>query len=88
MDTALIIMSSLQIIAFCFIGILIKYYFSKYISKKAENLATKEDIYDITRITEEAKKSYVHEVEKLRNDSIILPVKNSLQSVQKAARLL
>jgi hypothetical protein len=72
MDIVIIVLISLQFLAVCFIVLLAKSYLPKYIAKRAENLATKEDIGEITRITEEAKKSYIHEVERLRSDLIIL----------------
>ncbi|MFJ4349655.1 hypothetical protein ACIPZ5_02000 [Pseudomonas sp. NPDC089428] len=52
METVNLIATALTAaILFCFI----KYYFPKYLIKKAENLATKEDIREITREVEEVK---------------------------------
>jgi hypothetical protein len=72
MDILIVVLSSLQLISIYFIWLFIKNYFSKYVDKKAENLATKEDIGEITRRTEEARRSYTHEIERLRSDLEIL----------------
>lgn len=53
-----------------------KNYFPKYISEKAKNLATKEDISDITIQIESIKSSYAHSLEKAKSE---LQIKSALQ---------
>lgn len=43
-------------------------YFPKYVEKKAENLATKEDITEITERTEQARLPYIKATERLRSE--------------------
>lgn len=50
------------------IGLLFKNYLPKYIEEKAKNLATKEDLKEITEITENTLKPYKEDFEKFRND--------------------
>ena len=45
-------------------GWLLKHYFPTYLEKKAENLATKEDIQEITRLTEETQQAFRKELER------------------------
>ena len=54
-----------------------KYLFS-YSSEKGKNLATKEDIGDITRKVEEVRNGYVTEVERLKVDLSLLSRKNDI----------
>lgn len=54
-----------------------KYLFS-YSSEKGKNLATKEDIGDITRKVEEVKTGYVTEIERLKVDLSLLSRKNDI----------
>lgn len=48
----------LAIIAPFLVGLLVRHYLSSYVEEKAKNLATKEDIADITREIEEVKHLY------------------------------
>jgi hypothetical protein len=57
----------LTLIAFG-VGLFIKDYFPSYFSKKGENLATKEDIEDITKKIEGIKSSYSIELEKIKTE--------------------
>ncbi len=43
-------------------------YLPKYVEKKAENLATKEDVAEITSLTEQARLPYVETLERLRGN--------------------
>lgn len=54
-----------------------KYLFS-YSSEKGKNLATQEDIGDITRKVEEVKTGYVTEIERLKVDLSLLSRKNDI----------
>ena len=49
-------------------GWLLKHYFPTYLEKKAENLATKEDIQEITRLTEETQQAFRKEFERFNAD--------------------
>jgi len=48
------------------IGLLLYRYLPAYASEKGKNLATKEDIADITKRIEQVKSSYAHELEGVR----------------------
>lgn len=61
------ILSSLNFIAVLMIGYLVKDYFPKYFAKKAENLATKEDIAEITEKVEGVRSEYSTKLENLRS---------------------
>ena len=55
--------------AFVFIlGLFIKNYLPSYMDKKGENLATKKDIAEITRRTEEVQQEFRQEIEKYTSD--------------------
>ena len=58
------------------ITLIVKNYLSKYVSEKAKNLATKEDIEDITNKIESVKSSYSHTLEKAKSE---FQIKSSLQ---------
>jgi len=49
--------------------LLIKFFLPSYFSEKGKNLATKEDIEDITKKIESVKSSYAHVLEELRSDN-------------------
>lgn len=50
------------------VGLLINNYLPSYVTKKAENLATKQDIADITRKTEEVQKDFNEKFELFTSD--------------------
>ena len=54
-----------------------KYLFS-YVNEKGKNLATKEDIAEITRLTEEVRTGYLSEIEHLKTDLAILSRKHGI----------
>lgn len=50
------------------LGLFTDHFFPTYIDKKGENLATKEDIQEITRLTEETQRGFKEEFEKFSHD--------------------
>lgn len=57
------------LVVFVFVaGLFIKNYIPKYLEQKAENLATKEDVAEITRITEEVQKDFKEHLEIFSTD--------------------
>jgi hypothetical protein len=77
MDYILIGLQVLILLGLGCIFLFRKYLFS-YSSEKGKNLATKEDIGDITRKVEEVKTEYVTEVERLKVDLSLLSRKNDI----------
>lgn len=67
MDTSLIADAVLYISIFI-AGLLVKSYLPGYIGEKAKNLATKEDIADITKNIEQVKVEYAKQLELYRSD--------------------
>lgn len=65
MENVLITLNFLVLIGLFVIGIFSKVYFPKYLENKAKNLATKEDVGEITTIVESIKKENAIELEKL-----------------------
>lgn len=65
MENLLIALNFLVLIGFVVVGIFSKVYFPKYLENKAKNLATKEDIGEITTIVENIRKGSAVELEKL-----------------------
>ena len=63
MDVATLVVSLLILLAFCAREFLFSYH-----SKKGENLATKEDVADITREMEKVRASYTQDLERVRAD--------------------
>lgn len=76
MDVIIIILNILVLLGMAVITLIGKIYFSKYVSEKAKNLATKEDISDITDKIESVKSDYAHSLEKTKFQ---YQVKSSLQ---------
>ena len=68
MDYTFILWNALTIIAILTVKWLLGKFFPAYFTKKGENLATKEDIGEITRRMEEARLQYVTEAEKLKTE--------------------
>lgn len=60
--------SILEVIAFVSVGLIIKNYLPSYLDEKGKNLATKEDIAEITRRSEEVQDEYRREYEKFSSD--------------------
>lgn len=61
----------ISLITLCAV-ILLRLFIPSYLSKKAENLATKEDIESITHKVESAKLHYMIELEKIKSDMNVL----------------
>jgi hypothetical protein len=67
MDAILLGLSLLGAAVFSAVfGFLVKQYLPAYFSEKGKNLATKEDIAEITRLIEGVKTSFAHELEGVR----------------------
>ena len=62
------ILNILALAGFVITGLILRSYFPKYVEKKAENLATKEDIGEITSIVESIRKENAIELEKLAQE--------------------
>lgn len=62
MDWAILIFEILLTVAVFLIGLFVKNYLPSYMDEKGKNLATKEDIEEITRKTEEVQKSSVKDL--------------------------
>ena len=77
MDLILVVLNALVIIGIGCVFLFRKYLFS-YSVEKGRNLATKEDIEEITRKVEEVKSEYVVEIEKLKVDLSVLSRKHSM----------
>ena len=58
-----------QVLLFLFgatVGFIINNYFGPYLRQKAQNLATKEDVTEITTLVENVKKDYTADLESLK----------------------
>jgi len=62
-NTALVVVYAL---AAFLVGLIVRDFFPSYVREKAKNLATKEDIRDITREIESVKNDYAHQLELVR----------------------
>ena len=58
MDTVQIVLEGAILIVIIFGGLLFKNYLPSYMNTKGENLATKEDIQSITKLTEEVQDEF------------------------------
>lgn len=76
MDVVLIILNILVLTGMGFLALIGKNYFPKYISEKAKNLATKEDITEITNQIESVKSDYALSLEKAKSE---YQIKSALQ---------
>ena len=65
-DATMIFLQILSILGIGVVGLLLYRYLPAYTSEKGKNLATKEDIADITKRIEEVKSTYAHELEAVR----------------------
>jgi hypothetical protein len=68
MQAVILVLQILILIAVAIAMLLARRYIPKYVDKKAENLATKEDIAEITAKTEQARLPYVAAAEQLRSE--------------------
>ena len=68
MQTALLIGEILILIGMFVLGLFVKNFFPSYMGKKGENLATKEDISEITRRTEEVQRDFKERFELFSSD--------------------
>lgn len=66
LDFFILISQVLLMIGLFFLGIFLKNYFPKYLEEKAKNIATKEDITDITHQIESVKINYAQTLEKAK----------------------
>ena len=62
MDWAILIFEILLAVTVFLIGLFVKNYLPSYMDEKGKNLATKEDIEEITRKTEEVQKEFVKDL--------------------------
>ena len=63
MEIVNLILNIAVIVLIFLVGLFTKNYLPSYMDKKGENLATKEDIPDITRKTEEVQREFKEEFE-------------------------
>jgi len=68
MQTALLIGEILILIGMFVLGLYVKNFFPSYMGKKGENLATKEDIAEITRRTEDVQRDFKERFELFSSD--------------------
>jgi hypothetical protein len=68
METISFVVNLLTLAAVVIIGLLLKNYLPSYLTEKGKNLATKEDIEQITSKIERIKAQYVSEIENLKAD--------------------
>jgi len=68
MDWLLLIVEIASIIAVFLLGLFTKNYLPSYMEKKGENLATKEDVKEITRRTEEVQQEFRQEMARFSKD--------------------
>lgn len=76
MENLVFILNIAVVISMFIAGLLAKNYFPKYLSEKAKNLATKEDIEQITDKVESIKRQHAVELEKFKAE---LDVKGALR---------
>lgn len=73
MDWLLLIVEFASIVAVFLLGLFTKNYLPSYMEKKGENLATKEDVKEITRRTEEVQQLQMsYNEEELENGIITI----------------
>lgn len=68
MDWLLLIVEFASIVAVFLLGLFTKNYLPSYMEKKGENLATKEDVKEITRRTEEVQQEFRQEMARFSKD--------------------
>lgn len=78
MDIVILILNILVLLSIAIIGLLWKKTLSKYLSEKGKNIATKEDIGEITNKVEEVKSTYLIELEKVKIDLLLSSKKQTI----------
>lgn len=68
MDWIIITLEVIGIITVFLLGLFTKSYLPSYMEKKGENLATKEDVKEITRKTEEVQQEFRQEMARFSQD--------------------
>lgn len=90
MDTIQIILEIVILLSIIFVGFVgrlwIKNYFPSYFNEKGKNLATKEDIADITAEVERVRSFYASDLEKLKN-SMQLDLERLKFDIQKISQV-
>ncbi|WP_182020259.1 hypothetical protein [Vibrio diabolicus] len=76
MEDLVLILNIAVVVSISIGGLFVKNYFPKYLSEKAKNLATKEDIGQITDQVESIKRQHAVELEKIKTE---LDVKGALR---------
>lgn len=84
MEVLTLVLNIAVLLTICAGGMLIKNYLPKYLSEKAKNLATKEDIESITDQVETIKRQHAVELEKIKTE---LDVKSALRQAFQAKSL-
>lgn len=75
-----VILNILILVGIIILSVLAKVYLPSYLKKKGENLATKEDIGQITREIEKARSQYTSELERLKADlKLVIEQRTRLQ---------
>lgn len=88
MDTLLAVGQLATLVALGIAALFFKTGLSSYMSDKGKNLATKEDIADITHKIESVKSLYQHEIERMRSAlSVAVSRRNALAEQQRQAFL-
>jgi hypothetical protein len=70
-NTLILIFQAVLLIAFGILAALAKYYFPGYLKKKGENLATREDVEEITDKIERTRVQYLSSIERLKSELTI-----------------
>lgn len=78
MDAALLILQLLTIVGMSIIGFILRNYLTSYSREKGKNLATKEDIVEITNKVEEVRSQYSSDIERLKIDLGLLARKHDI----------
>jgi len=81
LDVVIVILDVLVLAGMAVLVLIVKNYFPKYFSEKAKNLATKEDIAEITNQVENVKSSYSLALEKAKSE---YQIKSALQQAFQA----
>lgn len=68
MENTLVVLNFLVLAAVVIVGLLLKHYLPPYLTEKGKNLATKEDIEEITNKIERVRSQYASEIEKLKSE--------------------
>lgn len=68
MEWVQVVIGILEIVAIIILGLFLKNYFPSYMDEKGKNLATKEDIAEITRKTEVVQQEFRENFERFSSD--------------------